>query len=92
MAGRADADPLREVLALVEAAPHCAASLTLYALVSTLEYEKAGCLFKLTKLRDLPPDGRQLAYRLMERLAEGPVGGDEWKAVKARMDELIRAG
>jgi hypothetical protein len=83
---------LAEVLELIAAEPHAAVSLTLYALVSTLEYEQAGCLFKLTKLRDLTPEGRQIAYRLMERLAEGPVGGPEWEQAKARMDELVRRG
>ena len=83
-------DPLGEVLALLAAEPHSAAALTLYALVSTLEHERAGCLFKLTKLRDLPPEGRQIAYRLMELLAEGRTGGAAWKRAKARMDELVR--
>ncbi len=83
-------DTLGELLALIEAEPHSAAALTLYALVSTLEYERAGCLFKLTKLRELPPAGRRLAYRLMEMLAEGRTGGAAWDRAKARMDDLIR--
>jgi hypothetical protein len=83
---------LAEVVGLIEADPHAAVSLTLYALVSTLEYEQAGCLFKLTKLRDLTPEARRIAYRLMERLAEGPVAGPEWAQAKARMDGLVRRG
>jgi hypothetical protein len=48
---------LDEVLMKVEAAPHSATALVLYALVNTLEREQAGCLFKLTKLRDLDGEG-----------------------------------
>ena len=33
--------------------PHSAAALTLYALASTLEFERAGYLFKLVKLRSV---------------------------------------
>lgn len=81
---------LDEVLMKVEQAPHSAAALTLYALVNTLEYERAGCLFKLTKLRDLDAEDRRLAYRLMELMAEGGNRGQAWEAARARMDELIR--
>jgi len=83
---------LDEILKKVETAPHGAASLVLYALMSTLEYEQAGCLFKLTKLRDLEADDRQLAYELMELMARGEHRSPAWRAAKARMDELIRAG
>jgi len=83
---------LDEVLAFIERAPHSATSLVLYALVNTLEHEQAGCLFKLTKLRDLDAQGRELAYRLMELMAEGSNQGDAWNAAKQRMDELVRRG
>ena len=84
--------PLEEVVKLVAAAPHSAAALTLYALVSTLEYESAGCLFKLTKLRDLNSVHRLLADELIELMAVGANQGQEWERVKVRMDELVRAG
>lgn len=83
---------LDEVVAEVAAAPHSAAALTLYALVSTLELERAGCLFKLVKLRDLSLPQRQLAYRLMDMMAAGDFGGDAWREAKTRMDDLVRAG
>lgn len=83
---------LEDVVSLVAAAPHSAAALTLYALVSTLEYESAGCLFKLTKLRDMEQPHRALAYELMEIMASGANHGAEWERAKARMDELVRAG
>ena len=83
---------LDEVLMKVEAAPHSATALVLYALVNTLEREQAGCLFKLTKLRDLDAEGRGLAYRLMELMAEGGNRGARWEAARARLEELIRSG
>ncbi|RTZ74489.1 MAG: hypothetical protein DSZ00_01975 [Gammaproteobacteria bacterium] len=83
---------LDEVLMKIEQAPHSAAALVLYALVNTLEYERAGCLFKLTKLRDLEAEERQIAYRLMELMAEGGNRGARWDEVKQRMDELVRSG
>ena len=85
-------DTLDAVVRLLEAAPHSAAALTLYALVSTLEYGKAGYLFKLDKLQDLDTEQRQLAYRLMETMVEGKVGDQAWVQAKARMDQLVRNG
>ena len=83
---------LDSVVAEIAAAPHSAAALTLYALVSTLEYEQAGALYKLVKLRDLSAVQRQLAYRLMEMMAEGRNQGEEWQQARAQIDALVRAG
>lgn len=83
---------LEALVAEIAAAPHSAAALTLYALASTLEFEQAGYLFKLVKLRDLSESQRQLAYRLMESMAEGRNRGEDWQQAKARMDALVRAG
>jgi hypothetical protein len=83
-------DPLDAALHLVLAAPESAPALTLYALVSTLEHERAGCLFKLTKLRDLDPGQRAIAYGLMEMMADGRVNDDAWRAAKTRMDAAVR--
>jgi len=84
--------PLDEVLKLIDAEPNSAAALTLYALVSTLECESAGCLFKLTKLRDMDAAHRSLAYALMELMAVNGNQGGEWERAKARMDESVRCG
>jgi hypothetical protein len=86
----ADPEPLIRALEVIAAAPDSAAALTLYALVSTLEHERTGCLFRLLKLRDLDADQRVIAYGLMECLARGEVGTPAWQAAKARMDGLIR--
>ncbi len=83
-------DVLREVVAEISAAPQSAASLTLYALMSTLDYEQAGYLFKLSKLRDLSAGQRQLAYRLMDLMATGANAGDSWQHAKREMDALVR--
>ena len=86
------ADLLEKVVAEIAAAPDGAAALTLYALVSTLEFERAGYLFKLAKLRDLSADQRRLAYGLMELMVEDANISTDWRSAKARMDELVRAG
>lgn len=83
---------LDKVLKQIESAPHSARSLTLYALVNTLEHEAAGCLFKLTKLRDLDPEGREIAYSLIDLMVERGNRGEAWEKAKAQMDELIRNG
>jgi len=85
-------DELDALISEVAAAPHSAAALTLYALVSTLEFEQAGFLYKLVKLRDLSPAQRRLAYGLMEMMAEGRNQGEAWRQAKARLDALVRAG
>lgn len=83
---------LQQIVDLVRAKPHGAAALTLYALVSTLEFEKAGYLFKLDKLKDLSAEERQLAYQLMELMVAGEVGSADWQNAKSAMDEAVRAG
>jgi hypothetical protein len=83
-------DALEQTAAAIEAAPESAAALTLYALMNTLEYERAGRLFKLTKLNDLRPEARLIAYSLMERSVVDGVGDDQWQAAKARIERAIR--
>jgi hypothetical protein len=84
--------PLDAVVDEIARAPHSAAALTLYALVSTLEQERAGCLFKLDKLRDLDPGQRELACGLVELMVARRNTGAEWATAKARMDALVRRG
>lgn len=84
-------DVLDAVVDEIAAAPDSAAALTLYALVSTLEFERAGYLFKLVKLRDLSAAQRALAYRLIDLMVEGSNQGEAWQTAKQRMDALVRA-
>lgn len=85
-------DVLADIIRVIEADAHSAAALTLYAMVNTMAYEQAGCLFKLNKLRDLDEANRQLAYRLMELMVAGGNSGEAWEQARTRMDELVRAG
>lgn len=83
---------LQEVTELIEADPHSGTALNLYALMSTLRMEKSGYMYMLRKLRDLEPEQRQLAYRLMELMAQGGNVGEAWEQALARMDEAVRKG
>jgi hypothetical protein len=85
-------ESLAQTIAVIEAAPESAAALTLYALVNTLEYDRAGRLFKLSKLGDLTPEQRQIAYGLMERSVILGIGDADWAEAKARIDRAIRGG
>jgi hypothetical protein len=85
-----DDDVLRQVVALVQNAPHSTASLTLYALVSTLKMEGSGHLFMLRKLRELDAGQRRLAYGLMELMARQGNHGSEWDAAVRDMDRALR--
>ncbi len=88
MAGTDDA--LARSLALIEAAPESANALTLYALINTLEYARAGWLFKLAKLKDMDAEARQLVYALMELAVTTGVDTAAWQDAKARMDRAVR--
>ncbi len=81
---------LEQTVAAIEAAPESQQALLLYALISTLAVEKAGCMFKLTKLREMDADTRQLAYELMERMARGQNSGEPWEQALARIERAIR--
>ena len=83
-------ESLADTIAVIEAAPESAAALTLYALVTTLEYDRAGRLFKLSKLGDLSAEQRQIAYALMERSVVEGIGDPAWVEAKARIDRAIR--
>jgi hypothetical protein len=84
-------DVLQQVVDLVRANPHGGASLSLYALVSTLRMEKGGYMYMLRKLRDLAPEHRRLAYGLMELMANRGNQGPEWEAALRAMDEAVRS-
>ncbi|MCF8003935.1 MAG: hypothetical protein K9L32_06945 [Chromatiaceae bacterium] len=81
---------IAQTIAIIEAAPESAAALTLYALVTTLEYDRAGRLFKLSKLGDLSAEQRQIAYGLMERSVVEGIGDPAWAEAKERIDRAIR--
>ena len=82
---------LQQVVDLIKADPHGGTSLNLYALVSTLRMEKGGYMYMLRKLRDISPEHRQLAYGLMELMAEHGNQGPEWDAALESMDKAVRS-
>lgn len=85
-------DALDELLEVIRANTHGAASLVLFALVKTLSAQQGQYLFLLNKLKDLDSDQRQLAYRLMEAMVAGLNLTPEWNAKIGLMEETIRRG
>jgi hypothetical protein len=85
-------DVLQQVVELIKENPHGGASLNLYALISTLKMEKGGYMYMLRKLRDLNPEHRQLAYGLMELMAENGNQGEAWKQALEAMDAAVKGG
>ena len=81
---------LQKVVEIINADPHGGTSLNLYALISTLKMENSGYLYMLRKLRDLSPEHRQLAYGLMELMAQNGNRGEAWDAALQTIDEAIR--
>lgn len=85
-------DALDELLEMIRANTHGAASLVLFALVKTLSAQQGQYLFLLNKLRDLDEGQRRLAYRLMEIMVAGGNTTPEWHAKVAAMETAIRRG
>jgi hypothetical protein len=83
---------LQQVVEIIQAGPHSGPGLNLYALISTLKMENTGYMYMLRKLRDLSPEHRQLAYGLMELMAENGNQGEAWDAALQAMDEAVRGG
>lgn len=81
---------LQAVTAAIAESPRSGSSLILYALMNTINYPQAGCLFKLDKLQDLSPRQRQLAYALIELMATGANRGEAWRSAMRQVDELVR--
>ncbi len=81
---------LQAVTECIRQSPQSGGALILYALMNTINYEQAGCLFKLNKLRELSAQQRQLAYALMEVMVSGGNRGEEWIQAMLQMDELVR--
>ncbi len=84
-----DMTPLQNTLAQIENDSRSGQSLLLYALVKTLTIPQGGHMYLLTKLKEMNPGTRQLAYGLMELMAQGGTAKDEWKEAEQRMDKAI---
>lgn len=84
-----DMRPLHDTLARIESDSRSGQSLMLYALVKTLAIPQGGHNYLLSKLKDMTPETRQLAYGLMELMAQGGSTTTEWKEAEQRMDRAI---
>lgn len=84
-----DLSPLHNTLARIEGDARSGQSLLLYALVKTLSIPQAGHMYLLTKLKEMTPETRQLAYGLMELMAQGACHKEEWREAEQRMDKAI---
>lgn len=85
-----DMTPLEKTLEQIESDPRSGQSLLLYALVKTLSIPQGGHSYLLTKLKEMEPGTRQLAYGLMELMAQGAYVKEEWQLAETRMDKAIR--
>ncbi len=85
-----DMTPLQQTLSRIEKDPRSGQSLLLYALIKTLSIPQGGHSYLLTKLKEMNPDTRQLAYGLMELMALGGSASGEWNNAVERMDRAIR--
>lgn len=83
-------DILQRVVARIEADPHSGQALLLFALVKTLDMPKGGHMYMLKKLQEMTPGTRELAYGLMEQMAEQGNRGNVWQEAIARMERAIR--
>lgn len=84
-----DYTALASALSRIETDPRSGQSLLLYALAKTLSIPQGGHSYLLTKLKEMNPDTRQLAYGMMELMAQGGAGRPEWVEMLARMDRAI---
>jgi hypothetical protein len=84
-----DMRPLDDTLARIESDSRSGQSLMLYALVKTLAIPQGGHNYLLSKLKDMTPETRQLAYGLMELMAQGASTSPEWTEAEQRMDRAI---
>ncbi|MCW8987012.1 MAG: hypothetical protein OQK75_05000 [Gammaproteobacteria bacterium] len=70
--------------------PRSGQSLLLFALMATLNVEKGGHLYMLAKLKEFTPENRQLAYAVIELMANGGTGNETWKTAFSKMETAIR--
>jgi len=81
---------LNQVTAVIEDNPRSGQALLLFALVKTLDIEKGGHMYLLSKLKDMTPESRQLAFQLMNLMAEGKIHDQQWRQQVDNMENIIR--
>lgn len=85
-------DILAQVVELIETSPRSGQALLLFALAKTLDVPKTGHMYMLKKLQEMEADTRQLAYGLMELMAQHGNQGDAWQQAIVRMEAAIQGG
>ncbi|MGD8407206.1 MAG: hypothetical protein PVF21_01190 [Thiohalophilus sp.] len=83
-------DVLEQVTSIIEADPRSGQALLLFALVSTLNVEKTGHMYMLGKLKEFTQENRQLAYGLMELMADNRIHDEAWQAAMQRMETAVK--
>jgi len=81
---------LENVYEVIKAAPHSGQSLLLFALLKTLDIQKGGHMYMLSKLKEMTPESRQLAYGLMELMADNKTLSEEWQVKLQLIEAAIR--
>ena len=82
---------LENVYEIVKADPHSGQSLLLFALLKTLDIQKGGHMYMLSKLKEMSVESRQLAYGLMEMMAEGQTLSQDWQIKLQQIEAAIRS-
>ncbi len=84
-----DQPPFADLIERIAAAPRSGQSLLLYGLFKTLCPQRGGHAYLLTKLKEMEPQTRQLAFRLMEAMAAGTLPAAGWEELERRLDALV---
>lgn len=84
-------DVLESVHQVIKSDPHAAQSLLLFALLKTLDIQKGGHMYLLSKLKDMSAENRQLAYGLMEMMAQNQTLSLEWQEKLQLIESAIRS-
>lgn len=82
---------LEEVLVIIKAAPHSGQSLLLFALMKTLDMQKSSHMYLLSKLKEMQPSTRQLAYGLMELMCDNQTLSEDWQITLQKVESAIRS-
>ncbi|MCK4864289.1 MAG: hypothetical protein KAT06_02590 [Gammaproteobacteria bacterium] len=70
--------------------PRSGQSLLLFALMATLNVEKTGHMYLLSKLKEFTLENRQLAYGVIELMADNNIANDAWHQAYSKMEQAIR--
>lgn len=81
---------LQKVYEIIKEAPHSGQSLLLFALLKTLDIQKGGHMYMLGKLKEMTAENRQLAYSLMELMAENQTLSEDWQVTLQKIEATIR--